>query len=461
MTEFEKGKAIHFIGIAGSGMSGIARILLARSFLVSGSDEKESATLSDLALRGAKTFVGHRSDQVHGADYVVISSAIPESNPELVAARESGIPILRRAQALARLLPGRFSIAVAGTHGKTTTSGIFAQTLSSMGREPSFVIGSTVKNLGQSAMEGNGPEFIIEADESDGSFLEYRPDGAIITNIELDHVDNFSHIEELIKLFNNFAATVKRFVVLCHDDSWASKLEIPTNLRRISYGASEGSDLRISQFKETTRGSSFNLSFEDRDLGTVQLNVPGIHNALNATAVIASTIAMDLEIESVIAGISDFAGTKRRFELKGVAHGVTVVDDYGHHPTEISATIASARSYLAHSEAMVGRSGRLAIIFQPHRYSRTAAFLEDFARALGHADKCFLLDIYSAGESVIPGISSEKISELIEGSEYLSSFDEAIEHVIDWAAPGDLILTLGAGDVTSLGPRIIKALESR
>jgi UDP-N-acetylmuramate--alanine ligase len=460
MTEFETGKAIHFIGIAGSGMSGIARILLARGFSVSGSDEKESATLTNLALLGAKTFIGHKSDQIKGADYLVISSAIPESNPELVAARESGIPVLRRAQALARLLPGRFSIAVAGTHGKTTTSGIFAQALTSMGRDPSFVIGSKVRNLGESAAEGKGPEFIIEADESDGSFLEYRPDGAIITNIELDHVDNFTHVEDLVALFNDFATTVKRFIILCQDDPLASKISVPATLRRISYGTSTGSDLLISHFEERSEGSRFTLSYKDKDLGVVQLKVPGFHNALNATAVIAATIAMDLEMESVISGVSHFSGTERRFEIKGMAHGITVVDDYGHHPTEISATIAAARSHLAHSAMREDGTGRLVIIFQPHRYSRTAAFIEDFAEALQRADKCFLLDIYSAGEKIIAGISSEAISRRIEGSEYVSSFEEAVERVTEWARPGDLILTLGAGDVTSLGPRIIKALES-
>lgn len=466
MNEFRSGDAIHFVGIAGSGMNGIARILLARGFSVSGSDEKESATLSSLASLGAKTYVGHRTEQINGANYVVISSAIPESNPEVIAAREAGIPILRRAEALARLLPGRFSIAVAGTHGKTTTSGIFAQTLTSMGREPSFVIGSKVKDLGESATEGNGSEFIIEADESDGSFLEYRPDGAIITNIELDHVDNFTSIDELLALFNDFAKTVKRFLVLCQDDPLAASISIPDHVQRISYGTSTESDLRISRYMEIDHGSSFHLHFKGEHLGEVRLKVPGRHNALNATAVIAATIAMELDRDSVIAGISHFAGTERRFELKGVVGGITVVDDYGHHPTEIAATIAAARSYLSQSAQSAQSvkadqgSGRLAIIFQPHRYSRTAAFFDGFAKTLQEADKCFLLDIYSAGEMVIPGVSSEMMSERIKGSEYLSSFDSVLERITDWAQPGDLIMTLGAGDVTKLGPRIIAVLES-
>ncbi len=238
MTTFTPGAKIHMIGIAGSGMSGIAEILAARGFVVSGSDEKESATLRSLASQGISTYVGHKGEQIGDARYVVISSAIREENPELVAAKERGIEIVRRASALARLLPGKFSIAVAGTHGKTTTSGMFAQMLDVLGRDPSFVIGSKISALGVSAREGQGDFFVVEADESDGSFLDYMPDGAIITNVELDHVDNFSSIEEIVRLFERFIATTKDFVVICGDDLRASALPVPSGIRRVTYGTS-------------------------------------------------------------------------------------------------------------------------------------------------------------------------------------------------------------------------------
>ena len=456
MNTFLEGSHIHLVGIAGSGMNGIARILLRRGFTVSGSDEKESATLNSLAKLGAKTFVGHRAEQVAGANYVVISSAITESNPEVVAAKEAGIEVIRRASALARLLPGKFSVAVAGTHGKTTTSGMLAQLLQDLGRSPSFVIGSNISALGESAKEGDGDEFVIEADESDGSFLEYQPDAAIITNIELDHVDNFESIQELVHLFERFAATAKEMVILCHDDPHASSLKIPVNIRRISYGMKEGADLRIAEVVAEDGGTRSRLIYEGEEIGSLKVAVPGLHNALNAAGVVATALGMGLNGAEVIAALSSFRGTSRRFDIKGIVNGITIVDDYGHHPTEIRATILAARAHLA-----AHHGGRLAVIFQPHRFSRTQVFVEEFAAALSGADRCIVMDIYGAGESAIEGVTSASITDRSENALHLSDRNLIIDEMKLWARPGDLIMTLGAGDVTDLAPQLLSALELR
>lgn len=456
MTIFEPGSHIHLVGIAGSGMSGIAKILLERGYIVSGSDEKESAVLRSLEAQGAATFVGHQAHHIEGAKYLVISSAISESNPELAAARREGIEVVRRASALARLLPGKFSIAVAGTHGKTTTSGMLAQILEEMGRSPSFVIGSKITALNESAREGSGPEFVVEADESDGSFLEYQPHAAIITNVELDHVDNFHSLDELIELFQRFVATVKDFVVLCHDDANALSLQLPEGVRRISYGFDEHSDLRILDVVDTDRGTDARLAFQGKEIGTLHLSVPGIHNTLNAAAVIATAMGMELGVSESIAAMGTFHGTARRFDIKGRARGVTVIDDYGHHPTEITATLQAARSYLTSHGG-----GRLGVIFQPHRYSRTEAFFEEFAAALSTADRCIVMDIYSAGELLIPGISSELITSRCKDSTHISDRQQIVAEMKAWSRSGDLILTLGAGDVTELAPLLLQELDKR
>lgn len=455
-SNFAPGSHIHMIGIAGSGMSGIAEILASRGFKVSGSDEKESATLQSLASRGITTYVGHLAEQVGEAKYVVISSAIREENPELSAARAKGIEVVRRASALARLLPGKFSIAVAGTHGKTTTSGMFAQMLDALGRDPSFVIGSRIASLGVSAREGRGDVFVVEADESDGSFLDYKPDGAIITNVELDHVDNFSSIDEVMELFTRFIATAHEFVVICGDDPRASALSVPSGIRRITYGTSDRCDLLIGEIEELSDGLVAHLQWQGGAIARLRLPIHGRHNAMNAAAVVASAIAMGIDIAAATNALSGFRGTARRFEVKGVFDDITIVDDYGHHPTEIEVTISAARAVLA-----TAGKGRLCVIFQPHRFSRTAAFAEGFSKALSGADRSVVMDIYSAGEDQLPGVSSEAIAERAKNSIHLGDSNRVIEEIVKWARPGDIVLTLGAGDVTELGPKILTALKSR
>jgi UDP-N-acetylmuramate--alanine ligase len=305
-------------------------------------------------------------------------------------------------------------------------------------------------------MEGSGPEFVVEADESDGSFLEYRPDAAIVTNIELDHVDNFHSLTEVLDLFSQFVATARELVVLCEDDVNAASLPIPSGVRRISYGVSESADLRITHLASAGSGTLSQISFHGESLGELTLTIPGTHNALNAAAVIATSIGMGLSAKDVIASLAAFGGTARRFEIKGSVAGITVVDDYGHHPTEIEATINSARSFLA---AQGG--GRLAVVFQPHRFSRTAVFAEQFADALARADHCILMDIYSAGEEPLEGVSSALIATKTPGSKHLSDRMKVVGEVVGWAKPRDLILTLGAGDVTHMGRLILEALEEK
>ena len=455
---FEPGSHIHLVGIAGSGMNGIAQILKKRGFVVSGSDAKDSPTLQALESLGIRTFVGHRADQIGSAQYLVVSSAITDANPELAAARSRGIEVVRRANALARLLPGKFSIAVAGTHGKTTTSGMLSHLLDALGRDPSFVIGSPITSLGVSAREGAGEEFVVEADESDGSFLEYRPDAAIITNVELDHVDNFSSLEEVMSLFTRFIESVRSFVVVCADDENASSLKVPSDVARVTYGFSAGADLRLMESASPTLSeeSEVELQWRGERIGFLRLRIPGRHNLLNAAAVVATALFCGGLPARILEGISSFAGTARRFDIKGEVNGIVVVDDYGHHPTEIEATLASARSFLRQRGG-----GRLAVIFQPHRFSRTAAFLDGFATSLSEADRTLLLPIYSAGESAIDGVSSKEIVSRMQSATYCEKPGDAIEDVVAWARPGDLIVTLGAGDVTELGPRIIEALSSR
>lgn len=453
MIEFEKGSHIHFVGIAGSGMSGIAQILLERGFHVSGSDAKDGAVMESLRVRGAKTYIGHRAEQIGDANYLVISSAINDENPELVEARSRGVTVLRRSSALAKLLPGRRSIAVAGTHGKTTTSAMLAHSLHEMKRNPSFVIGSKILSLGESARQGSGTDFVVEADESDGSFLDYQPNGAIITNVELDHVDNFSTVDQIIELFSKFILTVKEFVVLCADDPIASTLPVPHGVTRVTYGTRDASDLKLEDIRDDANGVVAELLWHGRPIGTLNMSVRGRHNALNAGAVLATAMHCGLDPKEMLAALRVFQGTARRFELKGEVGGVTVIDDYGHHPTEILATILAARSLLARQG-----KGRLALLFQPHRFSRTAAFLNEFADALSEGDHSLILDIYSAGEVPIKEISSANIAQRARNCRYVSDPRQAIDDLVEWAEPGDLILTLGAGDVTQLGPEILASL---
>jgi UDP-N-acetylmuramate--alanine ligase len=449
-------KKIHFIGIGGAGMSGLARIALTHGAQVSGSDEKDSSVLAALAALGATVFSAHNAEHVQGADLVIYSNAISHSNSERVAAEKLNIPIYTRAQALALLMSESISIAVAGTHGKTTTSSMLTVALQACGVDPSFAIGGTISASGSNAHRGTGEYFVAEADESDGSFIEYKPFGAIVTNVEHDHVDYFATPADVTAAFEDFAKTISPdgFLVYCADDAGSLALgRLKNSYLSISYGENADSDLHIDQVELGAKGSRARALWKGKSIGHLELNVPGRHNIDNAAAALAVGLHLGLPIAGLLAGLASFAGTGRRFELKGTVHGIRVIDDYGHHPTEIRVTLDAARRYAG--------DGRLLVIFQPHRYSRTQAFMSEFASALSLADDVTLLEVYAASEKPIPGVSSEAISQSMTNGKYVPNFVDATDSMIEMAKPGDVIMTLGAGDVSSLGPIIVDGLTKR
>ena len=447
------GKRVHFIGIGGAGMSGLARIALSHGIKVSGSDAKDSNVVAALKALGAIVEIGHRSENVIGADLVVTSTAISENNPERKYAAESGVRVLARATALALLMSESKSIAVAGTHGKTTTSSMLTVALQSTGADPSFAIGGTITASGSNAHRGTGEFFVAEADESDGSFVAYHPFGAIITNIEHDHVDFFASEAAVFEVFADFIDTINKagFLVYCNDDKGARKLgSTVTEIRTFTYGVSPDSDLVLDQISLAPMGSTARVIWHGKVLGNLELHVPGHHNLLNAAAALAVGIALEQEPRALIEGLATFKGAGRRFELKGNVNGVRVIDDYGHHPTEIEVTLTAARRFAG--------DGRVIVLFQPHRYSRTQAFIDDFARTLDLADEVIVLEIYAASEKPIPGVTSEAIVAKMKNGSFIPNFMAAVERAISIARPGDVIITLGAGDVSSLGPIIVEGL---
>jgi UDP-N-acetylmuramate--alanine ligase len=450
------GKRIHFIGIGGSGMSGLARIALADGIEVSGSDAKDSSVLTALSALGAKIYKRHEAENVDAADVVVYSTAISASNPEIVRAIERSIPIMTRAKALAMLMHGLTSIAIAGTHGKTTTSSMATVAFQACGTDPSFAIGGTLTASGSNAHRGTGDFFIAEADESDGSFVAYHPRAAIVTNVEHDHVDFFATAADVVEVFQNFAQTIpdNGYLIYCNDDPGSRALgESVGHCTTYSYGTAPESDLKIDQIELTAQGSRARAIWKGTVVGHIELQVPGHHNLLNAAGTLALGLAFDLNAAALIAGLHSFRGAGRRFELKATVGGIRIIDDYGHHPTEITVTLDAARRY--------ADTGRVLVIFQPHRFSRTQAFLSQFAVSLDKADEVILLEIYAASEKPIPGVSAELIAAKMEHGRYIPNFAEAAEHMVEIARPGDLILTLGAGDVNSLAPIIADGLSKR
>jgi UDP-N-acetylmuramate--alanine ligase len=450
------GKRIHFIGIGGSGMSGLARIALADGIAVSGSDAKDSSVLTALTTLGATIYKRHEASNVDGADVVIYSTAISAQNPEIARAIERSIPIMTRAHALATLMHGLTKIAIAGTHGKTTTSSMATVAFQACGADPSFAIGGTLTASGSNAHRGSGDFFIAEADESDGSFIAYHPQAAIVTNVEHDHVDYFATADDVVTVFHNFAATIPTdgFLIYCNDDSGSRALgESVDHCVTFSYGVAADSDLKIDQIELTAQGSRARAIWKGTVVGTIELQVPGHHNLLNAAGTLALGLAFNLNPAALISGLHSFRGAGRRFELKATVNGIRIIDDYGHHPTEITVTLDAARRY--------ADNGRVLVIFQPHRYSRTQAFLDGFAAALDKADEVILLEIYAASEKPIPGVSAGLIAEKMEHGRFIPNFAEAAEHLVEIARPGDVILTLGAGDVNSLAPIIADGLAKR
>jgi UDP-N-acetylmuramate--alanine ligase len=450
------GKRVHFIGIGGAGMSGLARIALSHGITVSGSDAKDSSVVTALSALGASVSTSHRAENVDGSDLVVYSNAILESNSERLRAQELKLPILTRAGALSVLMSESKSVAVAGTHGKTTTSSMLAVALQACGADPSFAIGGTITASGSNAHRGTGEIFVAEADESDGSFIEYHPFAAIVTNVEHDHVDFFETAESVDEAFRDFAATIQSggFLTYCADDAGAVALaQGLTSIDVISYGVNESADLHIDQIELLTMGSRARAIWKGKSVGHIELQVPGHHNLLNAAGVLATALKLGFPPAELLTGLGSFRGTGRRFEVKGTVHGIRVIDDYGHHPTEIHVTLEAARRY--------ADAGRLIVIFQPHRYSRTKAFAEQFAAELNVADRAIVLEVYAASEKPIEGVNSKIITSKMSKGEYIPNFVEVTDSVIADAQPGDVIMTLGAGDVSSLAPIIVEGLTRR
>ena len=457
---FAKIQRIHFVGIGGIGMSGIAEVLLNLGYKVSGSDVRDSAITQRLAGLGAITHEGHRAANIAGADVVVTSSAIGRDNPEVAAAHASHIPVIPRAEMLAELMRLKYGIAIAGMHGKTTTTSMVATVLAAGGLDPTVVIGGRVDAMGSNARVGKSEYFVAEADESDRSFLKLWPILAVATNLDREHMDCYRDMADVERTFVEFLDRVPFYgmVVACNDNDDLRRILPAVRRRIVTYGTRDGSDFLIAGMRNAGAeqggfaASIFRVTYHDRDLGEFSLHVPGEHNVRNATAAIAVGIGLDIPLEKVREGLMNFTGVDRRFQLKGRAAGVTVIDDYGHHPTEIRATLAAARQC---------GFRRIHVIFQPHRYTRTQLLLDEFATAFGDADSVTVLDIYAASEAPIAGISGQLLAQRVGAkAAYASSFSEAAADVADSAKTGDLILTLGAGNIVQLGPLVLEALQN-
>jgi UDP-N-acetylmuramate--alanine ligase len=465
---FAKIQQIHFVGIGGIGMSGIAEVLLNLGYRVSGSDLKSSAVTQRLAGLGAAVFEGHRAENMSGAEVVVTSSAIAAENPEVVEAHKLHVPVIQRAEMLAELMRLKYGIAVAGMHGKTTTTSMVAAVLAGGGLDPTVVVGGRVDALGSNARLGKSQYLVAEADESDRSFLKLSPILSVVTNIDREHMDCYRNMRDVKKTFLEFMNRVPFYgmVVACNDDPLLRRLLSEVQRRTVTYGTKRGSDFLITLESNSGPGitkvegqplSRFRVSYRKKDLGEFLLHVPGRHNVLNATAAIAVGVGLDVAVEAIRAALDQFRGVDRRFQLRGRAAGVSVIDDYGHHPTEIKATLAAARQC---------GFRKVHVVFQPHRYTRTRDLMEEFSTAFADADSLFVLDIYAASEKPIEGISGEALARTVHekggrSAQYVSSFSDAVSSVAAIAEYGDMILTLGAGSVSQLGPMILEKLGER
>ena len=500
---FAKIQRIHFVGIGGIGMSGIAEVLLNLGYKVSGSDLKRSSVTDRLRSFGATIFEGHSATNIAGAEVVVTSSAINTGNPEVEEARRLHVPVIQRAEMLAELMRLKYGIAIAGMHGKTTTTSMVAAVLAAGGLDPTVVVGGRVDAMGSNARLGRSQYLVAEADESDRSFLKLSPILAVVTNIDREHMDCYRSMHDVKRAFLDFMDRVPFYgiVVVCNDDPVLRRLFPKIRRRMVSYGTRKDSDFRVvlkslgagrarplsSNYGKSGKGTSstraanavtnamalaaevrsarssaavpvqlFGVTYRGNDLGEFQLHVPGIHNVLNATAAVAVGVGLDIPIPQIQEALESFRGVDRRFQIRGQAAGVTVVDDYGHHPTEICVTLAAARQC---------GYGKIHVIFQPHRYTRTRDLMDEFATAFADADSLIVLDIYPASEQPIEGITGEVLASRIRERgerqiEYAVSFEDAVTLATTKAREGDMILTLGAGSVSQLGPMVLERLQA-
>ncbi len=455
---FFKPQHVHFVGIGGIGMSGIAEVLLTLGYQVSGSDIRQSATTDRLSKLGASIQIGHQAQNVTGARAVVVTSALDSSNPEVAEARRLQIPVIPRGELLAELMRLKYGIAIAGSHGKTTTTSIVATILNTANLDPTVVVGGKVAAMqGSSARVGKSTILVVESDESDGSFLKLAPILAVVTNIDREHLDHYASLDAIESAFTEFVNKIPFYgaAILCMEDPNIQRIFPAIRRRTITYGRSTQVDLEIQNITLRAEGSDFNIRRHQSDLGQFHLNVPGVHNVLNATAAIAVALEMDVPLPRIVEGLAAFTGVDRRFSVRGREHGVTVVDDYGHHPTEIRATLAAAK---------LTPYKKVRVLFQPHRYSRTKQLLDEFGTAFHQADDLFLLDIYAASEAPLAGVHSKALLEKIRSfghrsAHYVSTFDEGIAQIAAAAEPGDLVITLGAGSVSQAAEKILEKLR--
>ena len=463
-------ESVHFIGIGGVGMSGIARVAHDQGMTVTGSDLRGSRYTDQLKDAGITVFIGHGPENIPGADgkgnppdVVVVSTAILDNNPELMAARERGLTVWHRAQMLARLGIGLDTLAVAGTHGKTTTSSMLASVLDQMGLNPTFLIGGIVRAYGSNAHSGTGRYYVVEADESDKSFMHLSPAAVIVTNVEADHLDHYRDFDEIREKFHDFMASLPADgpLVVCGED--AALVETASSLGRpyLTYGIGEGYDISVTELSAHGVSTDFTVRMPDgKEVASCVAQNPGRHNVLNAASVIGLVYALGLDVDQAAEAMRSFAGVKRRFDLVGQASGITIVDDYAHHPTEIAATIKAASAL---------DFNRVHVLFQPHRYSRATLFTEvlhdEFGAAFDAADTVTFMNVYPAGEAPVPGVSGQTFLNVVlehpghPQTYYIPRRPDVVSHLMDIAEPGDLVITMGAGDVTAIGPELLHALQ--
>lgn len=458
-------KSAHFIGVGGAGMSGIALVLHERGFKVTGSDLKTSRYVRQLTRAGVEVHVGHEAATIDAVqpDVIVVSTAIPETNPELMRARELGIPVWHRAKMLSALGYGRTTVAAAGTHGKTTTSSMVATMLDRMGLDPSFLIGGIVEGYGTNGKNGNGDHFVVEADESDSSFLYLDPHVVIVTNVEADHMDHYESLEEIEETFCTFMGLVGEggTVIVCGEDPRLVELARSTGRSVLTYGGGEGFDIQCAPVKaegSSVFGTNFTVTLPNGANVPVSIkNNPGRHNMLNATAALGAAYALGLDAADAAAALSTFEGARRRFTHVGEVRGISIVDDYGHHPTEVKATLAAAKQL---------DFERVAVVFQPHRYTRLQALCDDFVNAFSDADTVVLIDVFPAGEMPIPGVTSKMLADKILAAHPEKTVRYVVDHpalmacLDEVVSDGDLLITMGAGDVTTVGPEYLEHAAS-
>ena len=445
---------VHFIGIGGSGMSGIARILIGMGHKVTGSDLRDTDNVKALRDLGASISIGHDQSHLGNPDTVIVTSALWPTNPEYLLAKERNIPVIHRSQALAFLASKKRLIAVAGAHGKTTSTGMLITALIELGQDPSFVNGGVINSIGASSSSGSGELFVIEADESDGSFLHYDTAISLITNVDPDHLDHYGSIEAFHRVFADFANKSKEFVVISSDDEGAKEVSKLITRKMLSFGQDQASDIRVQNIIEDSN-VSFELVYEG-EVSSAKLVLAGRHNALNAAGAVATLVGLGFDFEASLSAVAKFQGTERRFELHGAERGVSVYDDFAHHPTEVAAALNGAR-------AVVG-SGKIITVFQPHLYSRTRLFAKEFAEVLAASDEVVLLDIYAAREDPEPGVTGELIYEKFADKariHYVPNWSDAPAVAAALATEGDFVVTMGCGDVYRMVPELLNALQAK